>query len=77
VLVIDCNASQLLGWHLSRTVNASRASAALERALITRYGAFGKVKEPFLPRSGNGLVFTSRDYTRLAHTGSELDADAK
>lgn len=34
-------------------------------ALITRYGTLGRVKEPFLLRSDNGLVFTSRDYTRL------------
>lgn len=34
-------------------------------ALITRYGTLGRVKEPFLLRSDNILVFTSRDYTRL------------
>ncbi|WP_115514902.1 MULTISPECIES: integrase core domain-containing protein [Xanthomonas] len=39
--------------------------AALEQALITRFGTLGKVKERFLLRSDNGLVFTSRDYTRL------------
>ncbi|MEA9589725.1 integrase core domain-containing protein [Xanthomonas sp. WHRI 10064A] len=39
--------------------------AALELALITRFGTLCKVKERFLLRSDNGLVFTSRDYTRL------------
>src|SRR3546814_4717396 len=42
-----------------------RSSAALEQALITRYGSLGRVPQPFLLRSDNGLVFTSRDYTRL------------
>jgi len=35
------------------------------QALITRYGTFGRVPEPFLLRSDNGLVFTGCDYTRL------------
>jgi len=52
-LVIDCHTRQLLGWHLSRTGKASAASAALEQALITRYGTLGRVREPFLLRSDN------------------------
>ena len=67
-LVIDCGTRQLLGWHLSRTGKASTASAALEQALITRYGTLGRVPVPFLLRSDNGLVFTSRDYTRLVRS---------
>ena len=64
-LVIDCHTRQLLGWHLARSGKASTAVAALEQALITRYGTLGRVPTPFLLRSDNGLVFTSRDYTRL------------
>ncbi|WP_134984201.1 DDE-type integrase/transposase/recombinase, partial [Xanthomonas axonopodis] len=64
-LVIDCHTRPLLGWQLSRTGRASTAVAALEQALITRFGTLGKVKEPFLLRLDNGLVFTSGDYTRL------------
>lgn len=67
-LVIDCSTRQLLGWHLSRTGKASTASAALEQALITRFGTLGRVPEPFLLRSDNGLVFTSRDCTRLVRS---------
>lgn len=67
-LVIDCGTRQLLGWHLSRTGKASTASAALEQALITRYGTLGRVPVSFLLRSDNGLVFTSRDYTRLVRS---------
>lgn len=58
-LVIDCGTRQLLGWHLSKTGKASTALAALEQALITRYGTLGRVPSPFLLRSDNGLVFTA------------------
>jgi putative transposase len=37
----------------------------LEHALITRFSTLGRVPKPFLLRSDNGLVFTSRDYTAL------------
>lgn len=40
-------------------------SVTLEQALTTRLGTLGRAKEPFLLRSDNGLVFTSRAYTRL------------
>lgn len=64
-LVIDCYSRELLGWHLSRSGKARTAESALEQALIARYGCLGKVKQPFLLRSDNGLVFTSRSYTAL------------
>lgn len=67
-LVIDCYTRQLLGWHLSRSGKATTAVAALEQALITRFGVLGRVPIPFLLRSDNGLVFTSRDYTRLVRS---------
>lgn len=67
-LVIDCYTRQLLGWKLSRSGKASIAAAALEQALITRFGTLGRVRTPFLLRSDNGLVFTSRDYTRLVRS---------
>lgn len=67
-LVIDCYTRQLLGWQLSRSGKASTAAAALEQALIARFGTLGRVQAPFLLRSDNGLVFTSRDYTRLVRS---------
>ncbi|MEN1928112.1 integrase core domain-containing protein [Luteimonas sp. MJ250] len=67
-LVIDCYTRQLLGWHLSRSGKASTATAALDQALIARFGTLGRVQTPFLLRSDNGLVFTSRDYTRLVRS---------
>jgi len=65
-LVIDCHTRELLGWHLARTGKASTAGSALEQALIARFGTLGKVAKPFLLRSDNGLVFTSRYFTGLA-----------
>ena len=64
-LVIDCYTRELLGWHLSRSGKSKTAEAALEQALIARYGCLGRVAQPFLLRSDNGLVFTSRSYTAL------------
>jgi putative transposase len=64
-LVVDCHTRQLVGWHLSRSGKASTAAAAQEQALITRFGILGRVPAPFLLRSDNGLVFTSRHFTRL------------
>ena len=64
-LVIDCYTREILGWHLSRSAKSSTAESALEQALINRYGTLGRVNAPFLLRSDNGLVFTSRSYTRL------------
>ena len=64
-LVMDCHTRELLGWHLSRSGKASTAASALEHALIARFGTLGKVETPFLLRSDNGLVFTSRKYTAL------------
>ncbi|MEC4723828.1 integrase core domain-containing protein [Noviherbaspirillum sp. CPCC 100848] len=64
-LVIDCHTRELLGWHLSRSGKAKTAESALEQALIVRYGTLGRVPVPFLLRSDNGLVFTSRSYTAL------------
>ena len=62
-LVIDCHTRELRGWHLSRTGRATTAASALEQALIARFGTLGAVPDPFLLRSDNGLVFTSRHYT--------------
>ena len=62
-LVIDCHTREMLGWHLSRSGKATTAASALEHALISRFGPLGRVPEEFLPRSDDGLVFTSRKFT--------------
>ena len=64
VLGIDCHTRELLSWQLSRSGRASTAGVALEQALIARFGSLGRVPRQILLRSHNGLVITSRDYTR-------------
>jgi putative transposase len=54
-LVIDCHTRELLGWHLSHSGKATTASAALEHALIARFGTLGRVEREFLLRSDNGV----------------------
>lgn len=66
-LVMDCHTRELLGWRLSRTGNAQAAEAALEEALIHRYGLLGKARDDLTIRSDNGLVFTSRRFTRTVY----------
>ncbi|WP_343033969.1 IS3 family transposase, partial [Vibrio agarilyticus] len=65
-LVMDCHTREVLGWSLSKRGNAKSAVAALEDALLTRYGVIGKATPGLQLRSDNGLVFTSRLYTTLA-----------
>lgn len=67
-LVADCWSRELLGWHLSRSGKSQTAESALEHALIARFGTLGRVEAPFLLRSDNGLVFTSRSYTALVRS---------
>lgn len=55
-LVIDCHTRELLGWHLSRSGKVTTAASALEHALISRFGALGKVPREFLLRSDNVLA---------------------
>ncbi|MGF1561959.1 MAG: DDE-type integrase/transposase/recombinase [Geminicoccaceae bacterium] len=64
-LVMDCHTRELLRWHLSRSGKATPAASALEHPLIARFSTLGRVKTPCLVRSDNGLVVTSRAYTKL------------
>lgn len=65
VLVMDCCTRELLGWQLSKSGKSRTAEAALEQALISRYGSLGLSPDQVVVRSDNGLVFTSRSYRRL------------
>lgn len=62
-LLIDCCTRELLGWRLSRRGYTKTAEAALQEALINRFGRLGRVTSPLVLRSDNGLVFASRRYT--------------
>ncbi|WP_408033340.1 transposase [Thermodesulfatator autotrophicus] len=52
-------------WLASRG-NAATAEAALEEALIFRFGCLGRVSGKLVLRSDNGLVFTLKRYTATA-----------
>lgn len=67
-LVMDCHSRELLGWHLSRSGRSKTTEAALEQALLARFGTLARVPQSFLLRSDNGLVFTSRSYTQLVRS---------
>jgi putative transposase len=67
-LVIECHMRELLGWRLSRSGRATMSMAALEQALIVRFGTLGRVATPFLLRLDAGVIFTSRAYTRLVRS---------
>ena len=58
--VIDCHIRQLPGWHLPRTGKASTASAGLEQALITCYGALGRNRLFIALQGLSGLPHTLR-----------------
>ena len=69
-----CGRASRSGWavelaHLSRSGKSKTAESALEQALIARFATLGRVPEPFLLRSDNGLVFTSRSLTALGSYG--------
>ena len=61
---MDCHTREVLGWSLSKNGNAKSAVAALEDALLSRYGIVGKAEKGLQLRSDNGLVFTSKLYTQ-------------
>lgn len=67
-LGMDCHTRELLGWHLSRSGKASTAVSALEHVLFARFGILGRVDTPFLLRSDNGLIFTSRAHTAMVRS---------
>jgi putative transposase len=61
-LVLDCCTREVLGWRLARRGHAPTAEAALEEALIRRFGHLGRIRGVLTLRSDNGLVFSSRRY---------------
>ena len=52
---MDCHTREILGWRLSRSGKATTAAAALEHALIARFGTLGRVETSFLLRNDNVL----------------------
>jgi len=63
-LVIDCADREILGWRLSRSGKSLVAEAALEDALIKRFGPGRQEQKRLVLRSDNGLIFMSKSYRR-------------
>jgi putative transposase len=63
-VVIDCADREIIGWRLSRSGKASVAEAALEDALIERFGPGPQRPKDLVLRSDNGLVFFAKRYRR-------------
>ena len=53
---------------LAGTCHGPGRPVTLGQALIKRYGTLGRLPEPILLRSDNGLIFTNREYTHLVRS---------
>ena len=62
VAVMDCCDREVIGWRISRSGRSHVAEAALEDALISRFGPGPQAPKDLVLRSDNGLVFRSRSY---------------
>jgi len=61
-LVIDCADREIIGWRLSSSAKSQMAEAALEDALIRRFGPRPLVDIDLVLRSDNGLIFMAKSY---------------
>ncbi len=62
--VIDTCTREIVGFRLSSSGKAKTAEAALQEGLIYRFGKLRKLETPIILRSDNGLVFTSKSFTK-------------
>ena len=62
--VIDTCTREIVGFRLSKSGKATTAEAALQEELIYRFGRLKRLQQPITLRSDNGLVFTSKSFTK-------------
>ncbi len=62
--VIDTCTREIVGWRLSSSGKAKTAEAALQEGLIYRFGRLKRLENKITLRSDNGLVFTSKSFTK-------------
>ncbi len=62
--VIDTCTREIVGYRLSASGKSTTAEAALQEGLIYRFGKLKRLQKPIVLRSDNGLVFTSRAFTK-------------
>jgi putative transposase len=63
-VVIDTCSREIVGFRLSRSGRSRTAEAALQEGLIYRFGRLQRLKKPITLRSDNGLVFSSKSFTK-------------
>ena len=62
--VIDTCTREVVGYRLSKSGKATTAEAALQEGLIYRFGQLKRLQNAIILRSDNGLVFTSKSFTK-------------
>ena len=62
--VIDTCTSEIVGFRLSKSAKAKTAEAALQEGLIYRFGKLQRLQKPITLRSDNGLVFSSKSFSK-------------
>ena len=62
--VIDTCTREIVGFRLSKSGKAQTAEAALQEGLIYRYGQLRRLDHSIVLRSDNGLVFSSKAFTK-------------
>ncbi len=62
--VIDTCTREVVGFRLSKSGRSKTAEAALQEGLIYRFGKLHRLSMPIVLRSDNGLVFTSKSFTK-------------
>ncbi len=62
--VIDTCTREIVGFRLSKSGKAKTAEAALQEGLIYRFGRLKRLQKPITLRSDNGLVFSSKSFTK-------------
>ncbi len=62
--VIDTCTREIVGFRLSKSGKAQTAEAALQEDLIYRFGRLMRLENKITLRSDNGLVFTSKSFTK-------------
>jgi transposase InsO family protein len=72
-VLLDAYSRRVVGWSLSRSIDAALALAALERALSTRQPPVG-----WIHHSDRGVQYACRDYVaRLEAVGARVSMSAK
>ena len=62
--VIDTCNREIVGFRLSRSSRSQTAEAALQEGIIYRFGRLKRLEKPITLRSDNGLVFSSKSFTK-------------